>query len=194
MQHERRCLRLRREDVSFRDVKIKHQIGNGTRRCEWRHAPEVWAEIWEKSVSWFFASEEEGWLSELAEALRRVSYVAGGRWKSQHRKIVYLSPYVEKPFNSKVLKSFIPELRNRKCFLCFVIPMLSIFELCTFYAYFTYPYHGYVTLRVTCRTLVGVASNLSVEMQSAYFTVLADWASNTICVHSLPNQNPIDVI
>ena len=28
----------------------------------------------------------------------------GSRWKSQHRKIVYLSPYVEKPFNSKVIK------------------------------------------------------------------------------------------
>ena len=28
--------------------------------------------IWEKSVSWVFASEEEGWLSELAKALRGV--------------------------------------------------------------------------------------------------------------------------
>ena len=25
-------------------------------------------------------------------------------------------PYVEKPFNSKVIKSFVPELRSRKCF------------------------------------------------------------------------------
>ena len=50
----------------------------------------------------------------------------GGRWKSHHRKNVYLSPYVEKPFNSKVIKSFVPELRSRKCFLCFGIPMLSL--------------------------------------------------------------------
>ena len=42
--------------------------------------------------------------------------VGGGRWKSQHRKIMYLSPYVEKPFNSKVIKSFVPELRSRECF------------------------------------------------------------------------------
>ena len=28
----------------------------------------------------------------------------------------YLSPYIEKPFNSKVIKSFVPELRSRKCF------------------------------------------------------------------------------
>ena len=25
-------------------------------------------------------------------------------------------PYVEKPFNSKVIKSFVPEIRSRKCF------------------------------------------------------------------------------
>ena len=31
----------------------------------------------------------------------------------------YLSPYVEKPLNSKVIKSFIPELRSRKCFFVF---------------------------------------------------------------------------
>ena len=31
--------------------------------------------IWEKSVSWAFASEEESWLSELAEALMRVLHV-----------------------------------------------------------------------------------------------------------------------
>ena len=29
-----------------------------------------------------------------------------------------LSPYVEKPLNSKVIKSFVPELRSRKCFSC----------------------------------------------------------------------------
>ena len=34
------------------------------------------------------------------------------------------SPYVEKPFNSKVIKSFVPALRSRKCFSCFGIPML----------------------------------------------------------------------
>ena len=32
----------------------------------------------------------------------------------QVEKVVYLSPYVEKPFNSKVIKSFVPELRSRK--------------------------------------------------------------------------------
>ena len=41
----------------------------------------------------------------------------------------YLSPYIKKPFNSKVIKSFVPELRIRKCFLCFGIPMLSMYEV-----------------------------------------------------------------
>ena len=36
--------------------------------------------------------------------------------KSWNRKNVYLSPYVEEPLNSKVIKSFVPELRSRKCF------------------------------------------------------------------------------
>ncbi len=65
--------------------------------------------IWEKAVNGVLASEEDGWLSELAEALWRV----WGRWKNQHRKTVYLSPYVEKPFNSKVIKRFVPKLSSR---------------------------------------------------------------------------------
>ena len=52
----------------------------------------------------------------------------GGRWKSQNRKNVYLSPYVEEPLNSKVIKSFVPELRSRKCFSCFEIPMFYLYE------------------------------------------------------------------
>ena len=38
-------------------------------------------------------------------------------------------PHVEKPFNSKVIKGFVPELRSRKGFSCFGIPMLFIYEL-----------------------------------------------------------------
>ena len=53
----------------------------------------------------------------------------GGRWKSQNRKIVPLSPYVEEHLNSKVIKSFLPEQRSRKCFSCFKIPMGYVFYL-----------------------------------------------------------------
>ena len=38
-------------------------------------------------------------------------------------------PHAKKPFNPKVIKSFVPELRSRKRFSCFGIPMLSIYEL-----------------------------------------------------------------
>ena len=60
-------------------------------------------------------------------------YEMEGRWKSQNRKNVYLSPYVEETLNSKVIKSFVPELRSRKCFSCFVIPMFYVYMLWTFY-------------------------------------------------------------
>ena len=129
----------------------------------------VWR-IWEKSVSWVFASEEEGWLSELAEALQWVPRMVGGRWKSQHRKIVYHFPYVEKPFNSKVIKSFVAELRSRKCFLCFGIPMLSIYELWTFYVYFTYSYQWsyFWTLILHVILLLGMNVLLNVELWNWY--------------------------
>ena len=41
-----------------------------------KRARRIWG-IWEKSVSRVLASEEEGWLSELAEALRRVPHLMG---------------------------------------------------------------------------------------------------------------------
>ena len=63
-----------------------------------------------------------------------------GIWKSQNRKNVYLSSHVEDPLNSKVIKSFVPELRSRKCFSCFGIPMFYVYML-----RYTYPYHGYGT-------------------------------------------------
>ena len=40
-----------------------------------------------------------------------------------------LSPYVEKPLYSKVIKSFVPELRSCKCFSCFGIPMFYIYVI-----------------------------------------------------------------
>ena len=78
----------------------------------------------------------------LAEALRQVSHVVWGRWKSQHRKIVCLSPYVEKPFNSKVIKSFVPELRSRKCF-CFCVCVCVSGFLC--YPYMSYEHSMYIS-------------------------------------------------
>ena len=55
-----------------------------------------------------------------------------GGWGSDGKasiESVCLSPYVEKPFNSKVIKSFVPELRSRKCFSCNGIPMFYVYML-----------------------------------------------------------------
>ena len=66
----------------------------------------------------------------------------GGRWKSQNRKNVYLSPYVEEPLNSKVIKSFVPELRRRKCFLG---SMYICYEH-SMYVSHIFMYHDYGTI------------------------------------------------
>ena len=138
-------------DVSLRDVTIA-QVGNGVRECGWRHAPEVCGGFWgfwkSQLVELSPASGEDGWLL-LAHggALRAPHMSRGCRWKSQNRKNVYLSPYVEEPLNSKVIKSFGPELR-RKCFSCFEIPMFYVIYKWTLYVRFAYPYHGYGTLNL----------------------------------------------
>ena len=119
---ERRCWRDRGEDVSFTDVKIKSQIGSVTRGYEWRHAPEAYAE--------YFGRFEKSQLVEFLAQKKTVDFRGRTCWRGADGKVsierLCLSPYVEKPFNSKELKSFVPELRSRKCFSCFGIPMLSI--------------------------------------------------------------------
>ena len=102
--------------------------------------------ILKKSVSWVLRSEEKGWLS-LARRIQASVLVAGatrvgvGRWKSQNRKNVYLSPIKKKQtLNSKVMKSFVPELRSHKCFSYFGIPMFYEYMLWIIYVRFTYPY------------------------------------------------------
>ena len=58
-------------------------------------------------------------------------YEMGGcSWKSQNRKNVYLSPYVEEPFNSKAIKGFVPELgKSLRVFSCLGIPMFYVYMI-----------------------------------------------------------------
>ena len=105
--------------------------------------------FWKSHLSWVPDSEEECWPSLAHRGLVSGAHVVSGGWKSQ----VYLSPYVEKPFNSKVIKSFVPELRSRKSLLCFRIPMFYVYMLWTFYVHFTYTLHGYVTCWPTRKEL-----------------------------------------
>ena len=62
---------------------------------------------------------------------------------------MYLSPYVEEPLSSKLIKSFVPELRSRKCFSCFGIPMFYVYMLRTFYVRFTH-IHVWVWYSLYC--------------------------------------------
>ena len=130
----------------------KPQIENVTVGCEWRHAPEAWAEIWAK-VSWLSFTVGRRMLTFACSP--KPSQWPCGRcctWFGADGKVSiergYLTPYVEKPLNSKVIKSFVPELRSRKCFffLCvfrdsYVINMCVMNILCTFHIFM----YGYVT-------------------------------------------------
>ena len=120
-------------DVSLRDVTIA-QIRNGATECEWRHATEArggfW-EFWRKLVQLSPASGGDGWLW-----LARGGFATGARVLAGGGADGYLSPYVEEPLNSNVIKSFVPELRSRKCFSCFEI-------LC--YMYMCYEHSMYIT-------------------------------------------------
>ena len=129
----------------------KNPIERLTSGCEWRHAPEARARrIWgilKNSVSWDESCLGRRRLTFACSSkpsqwpLWRVPHEMGwGRWKSQNRKNVYLSPYVEEPLNSKVIKSFVPELRSRKYFSCFEIPMFYVYMLWTVHVHFTYSY------------------------------------------------------
>ena len=103
-------------------------MGNGATLCNdvtHRKRAEDFGRFWKSQlVELSPASEEHGWLSLARGGLGQVSHeLRGGvRLKKQNRKIVPLSPYVEKPLNSEVIKSFVPELRSR-VFRGFEIPM-----------------------------------------------------------------------
>ena len=140
------------------DGKLRYRVRLTSRTGSTRR---IWG-IWKKSVSWVEnkTPDEKGRLLGLAKARRifalRAPREIGVRWKSQNRKNVYLSPYVEEPLNSKVIQSFIPELRSYKCFSCFEIPMFYVYMLWTFCVRF-----GKRWLAFACspRPWAGVARN-----------------------------------
>ena len=134
--------------------------------------------IWKKSVSWVESCgpKEEGWLSlarrsqasGLVAGATSVGWVGGGRWKSQHRKIVPLLLMSKKPLNSKVIKTFVPELRIRQVFFVFLDSyVLCIYVMNILCAFHTYPYLAMVQspwwhymgcfrtqIRIPCQILV----------------------------------------
>ena len=159
-----------------------------TGECEWRHAPEACAED--------LGRFEKSQLVEIETWARPDEFVRYGRrtcWGWTDGKVSierwYLSPYVEKPFNSKVIKkSFVPELRSRKCFLCFGIPMFYVYELRTFYVHFTY----------SCMAMLQIHFNSSVcwleirirlhRVHIGTFFYITTCNHFTVCKHMINSQ------
>ena len=158
-------------DVSFRDVKIETSDRKRTGGMWMTSWPEAWGEIWEKSVSLLpaserksrvLASEEDGWLSELAEALRWVRTWCGEgvRWKSLHRKIVRLS-LCRKTIKLKGNKKFRTWSKEVVKFFVFrdsyVIYICALWTLWTFYVpVWVCLFHIHISGYVTKGLLLGI--------------------------------------
>ena len=117
-----------------------------TRGCEWRHAQEARAEDFGDFEKWRLRTRLQTGRVDFRGSLRPNEFVRYGRctwWVADGKVIIerlcISLPYVE-TFNSKVIKCLEPELRSRKCFSCFGIPMFYVYMLWTFYVRFTYPY------------------------------------------------------
>ena len=120
---------------------------NEASKCEWRHAPEARGEIWEfwrKLVELRPASGEDGWLSlarrSQASGLCGGCHTCWGEGANEKSRIerMCISPYVEEPLNSKVIKSFVPELRSLYVFFEFRDSYVYLYMLWTFHVYFAY--------------------------------------------------------
>ena len=146
---ERWCWRACGEDMSLTDVKIKipdskYDRGMWMTSCTGSVRGGFW-EIWKGQLVEFWLGGRRLTFARSPMPCGRCRTWFGGDGKVSIERW-YLSPYVKKPFNSKVIKTFVRELRSRKRFSCFRIPMFYVHMLWTFYVRFTYPYHGYVTL------------------------------------------------
>ena len=143
-------------DVSFRDVTMKIPDRGCDQGSEWRHAPETWAEIWEKSVCWVLGQRKtldfRGSPKPGQRPCGRCRTWFGADGNVIIERLCLSLPYVEKPFNSKVIKSFVPEIRSRKCFSYFGIPMLYIYMFYGHYERFTYRYE-YVYFTYSCMAM-----------------------------------------
>ena len=107
----------------------------------------------------------------------------GCRGKSQNRKNVYLSPYVEEPLNSKVIKSFVPELRSRKCFSCFEIPMVHV------YVIYLHVYEHFMNILCPFHVVISWLCNISLSLSLSLYPSLSSIApGRSSGLHSISAQ------
>ena len=87
--------------------------------------PGMWVTSCTGSVGWDLRKSQ---LVEFLDWKKMVDFRGRTCWGADRKVSIerwYLSPYVKKPLNSKVIKSFILELRSHKCFcvlgfLCYI--------------------------------------------------------------------------
>ena len=126
--------RARRVDVSLRDVTIARDGKRGytvrmTSRT--RRARRIWGDF--EKVSELRTGHRTRRLTFACSqrSLWRVPRVLGvcvwgGDEKARIERLC-LSPYVEEPLNSKVIKRFVPEQRSRHVFFAFRDPMFYVY-------------------------------------------------------------------
>ena len=150
--------------MSFTDIKIKIPgPGNVNDVMHRKRARMVLGDL--KKVSWVLQSEEEGWLSlarsGLVEGAARDGGGADG--KVIIERFCISLPYV-KTFNSKVIKSFVTELRSRECFSCFGIPTLSMYVRYGHYEHFANRYEYVLciyVMNILCTFHIFISGNVT---------------------------------
>ena len=121
---------------------------------------------------------EKSQLVEIETWARRDEFVRYGRracWgadgKVSIERLCLSLPSVQKPFNSKVIKSFVPELRSRKCFcvlgfLCYLYVRYRHYERFAYryeYVYFTYSYLAMLHINLSMRITESLANPCFVQ-------------------------------
>ena len=150
-----RSRRMYRSQMSESKSQIENcDLGMWMTSCTGSARGGFWG-FWRKSVSWVLRSEEEGWLLRARSGLvAGATRFVGADGKASIERL-YLSPYVEKPLNLKVIKSFVPELRSHYVFFVFrdsyVLCIYVMNILCTFHIFVsgygtTWPFNLHKTI------------------------------------------------
>ena len=127
---------------------------------------------------------EKGWHSLARGGLGQVPHemrLVGADEKARIERM-FISPYVEEPLNSKVIKSFVPELRSRYVF--FEFRDSYVLSLWTFDVRYTHSH-----IMAMCETLQN--RSLSICVHSEYVPI--DMQFYRICPHwyaVLQNRSP----
>ena len=128
-------------------------MGSGVTECGWRHAPQEHRGFWENlkkvnRVEICLGRRQLAFASSRGLVAGAVRDWRRGDEKARIERMCISHPYVEEPLNSKVINSFVPELRRRvfrvsrslsSMYICYIYIYIYIYMIiiCPFH---TYPY------------------------------------------------------